>query len=186
MTDQNLSTIPDEIQERWLPIPGFPGYDVSDQGRVRSYWRVGANKSQMSVIPQRTLRPGINWGYPFVILCKNKKHYNSKIHHLVLITFVGPCPPGMETCHNDGIRHHCTLDNLRWDTRSHNHLDKHKHGTSHAGEQHPHVKLTESKVIQIRELYAQGFYSMEAIGKMFNVRHSTVGKIVHRQRWKHI
>jgi hypothetical protein len=39
MDTQNLTTNSDKTPERWLPVPGFPGYDVSDQGRVRSYWR---------------------------------------------------------------------------------------------------------------------------------------------------
>lgn len=26
------------MSERWLPVVGCPGYDVSDAGRVRSWW----------------------------------------------------------------------------------------------------------------------------------------------------
>lgn len=54
-----------------------------------------------------------------------------RVHHLVLKTFVGPCPPGMEGCHNDGNFRHNWVDNLRWDTPSSNHFDKVKHGTDH-------------------------------------------------------
>lgn len=39
MDTQNSTTSPDKTPERWLPIEGFPGYEVSDLGRVRSYWR---------------------------------------------------------------------------------------------------------------------------------------------------
>lgn len=34
--------------ERWLPIAGFPGYDVSDMGRVRSWRPVRKSKKWRS------------------------------------------------------------------------------------------------------------------------------------------
>ena len=33
------------------------------------------------------------------------------VGRLVLEVFVGPCPPGMEACHNDGDPHNNWLDN---------------------------------------------------------------------------
>ena len=50
------------------------------------------------------------------------------IHRLVLEAFVGPCPEGMETCHNNGVRTDNRLENLRWDTSSANNDDIVKHG----------------------------------------------------------
>ena len=38
------------------------------------------------------------------------------VHRLVLETFVGAAPAGMEGCHNDGNRFNKRLENLRWDT----------------------------------------------------------------------
>ena len=140
MTDQNLTTISDEIQERWLPIPGFPGYDVSDQGRIRSYrkrtYHTGVKGCDwvLDSKPQRILKPKFTVGYLTVSLSIGGRRYTFNIHRLLLLAFVGQCPPGMEACHDDGIRHHCTLDNLRWDTTSNNHLDKRKHGTDPRGE----------------------------------------------------
>jgi hypothetical protein len=33
-----MAPCPDDELEVWRPIEGFPGYEVSNQGRVRSYF----------------------------------------------------------------------------------------------------------------------------------------------------
>lgn len=185
MADQNLNT-PGEV---WKAIPGFPGYEVSDQGRVRSYLKRQGREWKgawaHAETPQRIMRPKISRGYLVVSLCKNGKRPNFDVHRLVLLAFVGPCPLGMEACHGDGIRHHCSLDNLRWDTVSNNHHDKSKHGTMYCGEKHDKSKLTNEQVIQIRKLSAQG-YSCRQIAKLFPVTYGHVAKIIRREIWHHI
>ena len=49
---------------------------------------------------------------------------------LVLEAFVGPRPAKLDSCHNDGVRTHNHLSNLRWDTRSANLYDAVEHGTN--------------------------------------------------------
>lgn len=110
--------------ERWCDVPGFPGYKVSDLGRV---W----GKSGV-ILKQQTLPTG----YKFVTLYGDVKRQTT-VHRLVLESFVGPCPDGMEGCHNDGSKDNNRLDNLRWDTLSNNQLDRLKHGThNHANKTH--------------------------------------------------
>lgn len=46
-----------------------------------------------------------------------------------MLAFVGPCPDGMEVCHNDGNPENNRVENLRYGTRSDNMRDKRKHGT---------------------------------------------------------
>lgn len=48
---------------------------------------------------------------------------------MVLETFRGPCPPGLEGCHGDGDGFHNELANLRWDTHQSNMQDAIDHGT---------------------------------------------------------
>ncbi len=60
-------------------------------------------------------------------------------HRAVLLAFVGPCPEGMEACHNNGDPLDNRVENLRWDTRSNNTLDKVAHGT------HPMASKTHCK-----------------------------------------
>lgn len=177
--------IPEEI---WKEIPGFPGYKVSNQGRVRSYWTKGPG-SKPIINSQRFLRPFNNGGYMMVSLRKDRKPILRAVHQIMLLAFKGSCPPVHESCHNDGNPSHNVIENLRWDTRSANSQDSIRHG-SHAGLKrkginHPGVKLTESQVVQIRELYAQG-HSQTNLSKMFGITFQTIWEIVHRKIWKHL
>jgi group I intron endonuclease len=54
------------------------------------------------------------------------------------------------------------------------------------GEKSPRAKLTNEKVLKIRELYKTGKYSQNILGKMFMVHKRTIGKIVNRERWTKI
>lgn len=126
-----------EPTECWLPVTGYEGsYEVSDQGRVRSLprtvQRLGHENSTLSVrgkYLRRTPRPD---GYLQVALARGATSHKSwLVHRLVLVTFVGPCPHGMESCHNNGTRSDNRLINLRWDTMSGNMFDKKRHGTDH-------------------------------------------------------
>jgi len=203
VTDQNITTIPGQTQERWLPIPGFPGYDVSDQGRVRSYWRrVGlgpgnGSKFVLDIQSHKILKPGVSkLGYLIVHPKRDDgKRHNITVHKLVLITFVGPCPPGMEACHDNGKPANNDLTNLRWDTPKNNQADRHKHGTDYypgpncpvpqKGEANHSAKLTEIQVLEIRNLHTRGFPQVN-IAKMFNVHKATINDIVIRKNWAHL
>jgi hypothetical protein len=64
-------------------------------------------------------------GYYRVCLDKNGKVRSFLVQRLVLETFVGPCPDGMEACHYpDSNKANNALSNLRWDTRLENVKDK--------------------------------------------------------------
>lgn len=99
----------------WKQIPAYNFYDISDDGEVFSRH---SNKVLKQFIHTRYKAVGL---YP-----GGKHHY---VHQLVLLAFVGPCPDGMEVCHNNGNSHDNRLINLRYDTRSANTLDKVTHGT---------------------------------------------------------
>ena len=59
-------------------------------------------------------------------------------------------------------------------------------GTRNKGEKHPQAKLTENDVRTIRNLYAQGGVTYEALGKQFGVTGSAIYHAVKRVTWKHI
>ena len=108
------------------------------------------------------------------------------LHRLVLTAFVGPCPEGMEACHNDGTRNNNHVDNLRWDTRTNNNLDKRKHGTAVGmpGETHPMSKLSNQDVVRIKEKLKQGGFKKKELAEMFHVSASTICDIDKGRRRK--
>ncbi len=181
MINLNFNT-PEEI---WKDIPDFLGYQVSTQGRVRSFWRTGGGNSRLKTIPQKILRssPG-RGGYLQVGLSKNWERYCFAVHRLVLFAFIGPCPLGMQACHYDGKRINNYLGNLRWDTPSNNYADTRKHGAS-KGIRHHNAKLSNEKIRQIRELASPGFRHGK-IAKMFGVSRANISLIISRKAWGHI
>ena len=117
--------------EDWLPVPGYEGlYDVSDLGRVRSIDRLVPRDSggRMRIQRGRILKQGMRGRYQCVTLCLDGKTERFSVHRLVLLAFRGECPPGMEACHHDDDPLNNRLDNLRWDTKSANSLDRIRNG----------------------------------------------------------
>jgi hypothetical protein len=190
MSDPQLNTIPDDVQERWLPVEGFPGYEVSDFGRVRSFWRSrgGHGGQVISATPQRILKGHLNRnGYRIVTLHSEERLHCLTVHRIVLEAFVGPRPPGGCCRHLDGIKTRNRLTNLAWGTYRENTLDKVTHGTvpNRKGMAHPLAKITDQMVIKIRELCAHGHLQKD-VAQMFDVAKPTVSDIVRRKKWKHI
>ncbi len=178
---------PNTISEIWKEIPGFPGYEVSNRGRVRSFWRrgkAGRGQFHLANIPQKIVQPGYRSGYLFIKLFKEGNRFIYSIHRLVLLVFTGSCPPGMESCHNDGIRTNNFFENLRWDTPANNDRDIKKHGTRKGIKNH-RARLNNVQVIQIREMASQGHFQRE-IAKKFSVHQGTISRIVLHKNWNHI
>ena len=88
------------------PIKDFLGYRITDRGQI-----IGRRGKLLKISKGK---------YPFTALCRNGKNYRLSIHRLVLETFIGPCPPGMEANHKDGNKYNSDVDNLEWVTRSEN------------------------------------------------------------------
>lgn len=122
------------MQEIWKDIPGYVGfYEVSTLGQVRSKDRIVMHRRNGPTLYRgRTLKAHrVEGGYFHVGLCApgaKPKSYN--VHTLVLTTHVGPCPPNYEACHGAAGPTVNRLDNLRWDTRSANHLDRWEFGVA--------------------------------------------------------
>jgi Mor family transcriptional regulator len=170
--------------EIWKAVPGQSGYEVSDLGRTRSWIGKGATQYRKSRITPLILKPNLNpvRKRRYVTLTHRKTFY---VCHLVLRTFVGPCPKGMEACHRNGKSFDDRLENLRWDTRSSNIADKFLHGTQPEGERHGRAKLTEMDVLQIRSEYEAGD-SLVKLGTRYGVSDVVIGNIVTGKNWKRV
>lgn len=80
------------------------------------------------------LKQSVTNGYRRIGYRTGGKCITLLIHRLVLETFMGPCPEGMECLHEDGIRWNNVLTNLRWGTHVENAQDMARHGRSPKGE----------------------------------------------------
>jgi len=176
--------------EIWRPIQGYEGrYDVSNHGRVKSLkrkcrsWHHGTEGIRK--VPGKIILGG-GKRYRLVQLRDGKKGRYFKVHRLVLEAFVGPCPDGMEACHNDGNSFNNHVGNLRWDTPINNHADRKSHGTNMEGQENGNAKLTNSDVEQIKHLLKHTNLYLSEIAKMFNVSTGLISAIKQKRIWRHI
>lgn len=153
------------MTEEWKEVPGWPGYLVSDHGRM--WGRRG-----------RELDPTTNRknGYRYVGLAKGDGsggNTSFNVHRLVLEAFVGPRPDGMLCRHLDGDPSNNHLSNLSWGTPLENMADKVTHGR----ESHHHggrAKLTPEQVAEIRATDFTPRGTQRAMAKRFGVTPTTI------------
>lgn len=172
------------MEEIWKDIIGFEGlYQFSNLYRTRVLFNKYGNISNKTIKIQNKDR------YPYINLYKNNKHYNKKIHHLVLEYFVGPRPMGMEACHLNDIKTDYRIKNLRWDTRSNNGRDAVKNNKrfkpENKGSKHGLSKLIEKDIIQIRQRHINGESGIK-IAKDYKVSFSLIYKIIKKKLWQHV
>lgn len=167
------------MQEIWLPIADSELHEISNFGRVRSK-RCGILKGYEKRQNGKVVCVTVNLG----------RGKNRRVHHLVLEAFVGPCPDGMEGCHEDGDPRNNRLENLRWDTRLSNQQDSIRHGTKsappvHLGEAHHNAALTENDVRAIR-LIEEYRGVLVDLAERYSVSHQTIRRVRHRLTWSHV
>jgi HNH endonuclease/NUMOD4 motif len=119
------------LMEVWIEIEGWPCYQVSNQGRVRSLDKViiqsnGVQRFSKGVV----LNPWKESGYFRVDLSNDNEKQPFFVHTLVCTVFHGPCPEGLECRHLDGNEWNNLPDNLMWGTRKQNAEDAVRHRIS--------------------------------------------------------
>lgn len=174
--------------EEWRSVLGYEGYyDISNFGRVRSLDRMCyAGGGRFRCVKPKILKLRDNGrGYLAVNLYDDNGPKRYKIARLVLAAFIGPCPKGMESCHNNGNKRNDKLENLRWDTRQANAQDKIIHGTTTRGELDVASKLTEVEVIEIKEVLLGNSLKGQGrrLAERFGVSEATISFIRSGKRW---
>jgi hypothetical protein len=175
--------------EVWLGYMGAKGYDVSSFGGVRTYRLSGRHGGRFGENP-RLLRPIVHKrGYAYVCLVIGNGRRMTLVHRLVLETFVGPRPEGMECRHLDGNPTNNRLDNLAWGTREENLADSFRHGRlvrcSHKGMTSGASKLNDQQVLEMRRLREDGS-SLAELALRFGVSGGTVCHICNHVTWRHL
>jgi hypothetical protein len=123
--------------ELWRPIPGFPPcYEISTHGRGRTRRvrvRNGRRGTKVIEVPDwRSVvqaTSGKRYKYMTMRDC-NGVERTIAVHVLLLLTFVGPCPPELDQVrHLDDVPSHNHISNLCWGTRLENEEDKRRNRT---------------------------------------------------------
>ena len=163
-------------EEIWKDIPGYEGeYQASTEGRIKSLRRMVLSKNWSTglpferSVPERILRPGkyCKAGHVSVVLRRGSN--GVPVHQLIMRTFVGEPPEGMEVLHKNGNPEDNRLENLRYGSRTENILDVWRQGKAWR-------KLTIDNVLAIRRALAQGLTGA-AVAKMFGVSEASISSI---------
>ena len=164
------------LKNQWRVIPNHPNYEISIDGRIH----------RIDTGYVRKLFPDHD-GYLITTL----DYKTVRVHQLVLVTFVGDCPPNHECNHKNSIRSDNYLYNLEWVTHTGNMEHAAQAGRmikpGVKGERNAWATLKEGEVWLIRKLCDSPLKLYQKdIGKMFNVHQTTIGYIKSQKTWSHI
>lgn len=170
------------VNEIWKDIPGYKGkYQASNLGRIKSLDRKVRGKCHYTgkgfyrLIKGRILKPGkfCKNGHVSVVLGHGQN--GSPVHQLIMQTFVGNPPCGMEVLHINGNPSDNRLENLRYGTRTENILDVYYQGGKWR-------KLSIEDVQAIRFGLCCGIKGCE-LAQMYNVSQQIISKIKHGRNY---
>lgn len=167
----------------WRKIDGFPGYEVSSLGAVRSNkrgkWGV--------LLPSR----GNKQGRAIVTLYRGGAQSYRLVSRLVCAAFHGPAPEGFPfACHANGDCTNDRADNLAWGSPQSNMDDRDKPGRTQKGETHYAAKMDSGRVREIRRLYEEWKKERKYgsgpsfLAKKFGVPVCRVESIVYGRKWR--
>lgn len=182
----HVHALPAPAEQR--DIPEWPGYRVDSEGGVWTNWTKDHTHKAVRAMGWRRLQPQrTKRGYLHVSLYRPGTGVvrQFRVHRLVLLAFVGPCPAGMEGCHLNGIPDDNRIANLAWGTRRHNAADRKTHGRTVRGERQSTAKLTDEAVFQILRRAAEGDTGA-TLARAFAVSHNTISYILHGKTWTHV
>lgn len=112
------------MSEVWKGVPGWDNYEASTLGKVKSlaHWTSAGMRGGSILRGSRN-----SWGRIVIRLSRDGTVTRMLRSRVIMLTFVGPCPVGLEVCHNDGDPANDSLDNLRYDTHRANQIDTGKY-----------------------------------------------------------
>ena len=167
-------------KEKWVSIPGFSKYKVSNLGKVVSTrWR----KRERLLTGHKTDK-----GYISVYLKNDDGRYKARtIHRMVGIGFLPNSENLPQLNHKNGIKTDNRVENLEWCNNSHNIKHSYRTGLKQplVGEQNGFSKLTNVGVRRIKMALQTGI-SIGELSDIYKVAYSTVYDIKVGKRWTHI
>lgn len=162
--------------ESWKTVCGYPDYEVSDQGRVRSWRGRGSLPKLMTGNIDRN-------GYSRVHLRdSNGVDKSEKIHKLVCEAWLCPRPAGKIGRHLNGNKQDNRLSNLQWGTYLENSDDARQHGTLVQGVAVKNAKLTDKDIVSIRT----DPRNSEQLAPVYGVSPGAILHVRQGRTWKHV
>ena len=156
-----------------LPVPSSAGIYVDVDGNVYS--------DRQGSLRMLKKCPNAN-GYPQYQVGVGRSGQRVRYaHQLVMETFVGPRPEGMEVRHINGDPSDNRLENLAYGTHKRNYLDNALNGTQAYGENHHAVKLSYDEVLDARNMRNSGM-TYRSIADALNISLAHAWRIVNRTR----
>jgi len=183
----------DTHNEIWLTSPLAPDHvEVSNLGRARTLDRLapvlnGKDQGKTQLRKGKILSPWIaKNGYFHISIQIGDTRKKYLLHRLVASAFCSDFDPKITVNHKDGNKLNNIPSNLEWVTLNENTSHQWRIGLVNLrGENHPISKLTEEKVLSIREKLSSNI-SYSTLAKEFSVSIAAIYKIANRKSWNHI
>jgi hypothetical protein len=163
--------------EIWKDIKEFGGYQISNLGRVRTFWN---NARKLTDKPK--IRKD-NWkdGYNQMVFKKDGKAYARYVHRLQAEAFIDN-PNNLPTVdHIDRNSKNNIVSNLRWAS----YKIQVENSNVPFGERTGSSKLKDFDIPEIKRLVASGMKKKD-VAKKYNVGTTTINKVVNGNNWTHI
>jgi hypothetical protein len=151
--------------EEWKDIPGFPRYQASAAGHIRS---IASGKWHVL-----QLTPHSKTGYLAVSPRVDGKYITRSVHRLIASAFLGEAQ-GRDVNHINGNKHDNRLVNLEYLSRG----DNHRHAYRSGLRDPVGMKLTHEQQRTILAL--KGTTTQVALARQFGVKRGTISSIFRR------
>lgn len=172
-----------DCEEVWKAVEGASGYEVSDQGRIRSY-RLRGNIVRVGDTPRVVKTVVSVRGYRVMdIRYDDGVKRKRKVSHLVLEAFVGPRPTGQGSLHGNDIKEDNRLSNLRWGTPAENKQDCFRNGNVPQGSDCHNAILTPELVRELRRAWEAGTLCQSEAARQLGMNRSSLCNVINRKNW---
>lgn len=162
--------------EKWKKINEF--LEVSTLGKIKSHRKLIKGEICKN-------------GYIRIHVSDKGKQYKFLVHRLVAEAFIEnecnkPC-----VNHKDGDKSNNEVSNLEWCTYSENETHSYKvlNKQSPKGEARPNHKLTNTDVLEIRQIYVRGKHNSPntyELARRYKVSPKTIQNVINNKIWKHV
>lgn len=105
------------MKEKWKPAPGYPGYEVSNAGKIRSVPRFVNSNGGKRHVPGCMLSP---WLTPAGYFQVDLSGHRVTVHTVVALAWCKDHFAGAHVDHINGVRNDNRAKNLEWVTPSEN------------------------------------------------------------------